>query len=48
MNSSNEEITNYNLTVENNSASVKVNVDNWHDNATLNVYNLLSGDEIMY
>ena len=41
MNSSNEEITNYNLTVENNSASVKVNVDNWHDNATLNVYNLI-------
>ena len=33
------EITNYNLTVSNNSASVTINTDNWHDNATLNVYN---------
>lgn len=37
--STNIEISNYALTVSNNSASVIVNVDNWHDNGTLNVYN---------
>lgn len=38
--SSNKDISNYKLTVSNNSAKVKVYVDNWHDNATLNVYDI--------
>lgn len=41
INSSGKEITNYNLTIENNSAGIRINVDNWHDNATLNVYNMI-------
>lgn len=37
----NKDISNYTLSVSNNTATVKVYVDNWHDNATLNVYNLV-------
>ena len=32
------EIANYDLTVTDNTATVVLSVDNWHDNATLNVY----------
>ena len=32
------EVSNYKLNVTNGSAQVVVNTDNWHDNATLNVY----------
>lgn len=38
------DISNYDLTVSNNSASVIVNTDNWHDNATLNVYSAVFTD----
>ena len=37
----NKDISNYDLSVNNNTATVKIYVDNWHDNATLNVYNLI-------
>ena len=37
----NKDISNYTLSISNNTATVKVYVDNWHDNATLNVYNLV-------
>lgn len=39
--SKNNDISNYTLNVSNNTATVKIYVDNWHDNATLNVYNLV-------
>lgn len=39
--SKNNDISNYTLSVSNNTATVKIYVDNWHDNATLNVYNLV-------
>ena len=38
------DISNYDLTVSGNSASVIVNTDNWHDNATLNVYSAVFTD----
>lgn len=40
------EISNYDLTVSSNEATVIVNTDNWHDNATLNVYNAVFTDLI--
>lgn len=39
--SKNNDISNYTLNVSNNTATVKIYVDNWHDNATLNIYNLV-------
>lgn len=42
--STNVEISNYNLNVVNYSTSVVISVDNWHDNATLNVYNAIFTD----
>lgn len=36
--STGKEITNYDLSVSSNKASVILSVDNWHDNSTLNVY----------
>lgn len=44
--STGKEITNYELSVSNNSASVVLSVDNWHDNSTLNVYNATFTDLI--
>ena len=40
------EISNYDLTVASNEATVTVSTDNWHDNATLNVYNAVFTDLI--
>lgn len=40
------EISNYDLTVSSNEATVTVSTDNWHDNATLNVYNAVFTDLI--
>lgn len=44
--SNNNDISNYTLSVSDNTAIVKIYVDNWHDNATLNVYNLVFSDLI--
>lgn len=40
------EISNYDLTVSSNEATLTVSTDNWHDNATLNVYNAVFTDLI--
>lgn len=34
-------VLNQDLVVTNNTATIKLSVDNWHDNATLNIYNLI-------
>ena len=44
--STGKEITNYELTVSDNSASVVLSVDNWHDNSTLNIYSTTFTDLI--
>ena len=33
-------ISDYDITAENGTAVIKLSVDNWHDNATLNIYNI--------
>ena len=38
------EISNYDLNVTDGIATVVINTDNWHDNATLNVYNVVFAD----
>lgn len=42
--STNVEVSNYNLSVSGNSTSIAINTDNWHDNATLNVYSVVFTD----
>ena len=44
--STNIEISNYELSVSSNSATILVSTNNWHDNATLNVYNAVFTDLI--
>ena len=44
--SRNIEISNYQMDVTNNSYTIHLNVDNWHDNATMNVYHFIFTDLI--
>ena len=44
--STNTEISNYNLPVSSNEVTIHLNVDNWHDNATMNVYHFIFTDLI--
>lgn len=44
--STGREISNYELVVKGNSSSISVSVDNWHDNATMNVYRFKSDNMI--
>lgn len=37
-------VLNQDLVVTDNTATIKLSVDNWHDNATLNIYNLIFTD----
>ena len=42
--STGKEVADYPLTVKENKSTIFVSVDNWHDNATLNVYRIVSND----
>ena len=44
--STNTEISNYELPVVNHESTIHLNVDNWHDNATMNVYHFIFTDLI--
>lgn len=42
--SQNQEVSNMELIVSNNESTIHLNVDNWHDNATMNVYHFIFTD----